>query len=139
MAAVDFQQRIERQFDSFCRTVLKNTLRTLLAQRRRKISYELPLDIDTLQIVIEPYESIHPLHAHKLDQWTAALMEDIVADAIMSLSEDQRRIILLYYFLGRSDYEIADELNMVRRTVSRHRNRALSSLRDFLGKEMAYE
>lgn len=139
MAALDFQQRIERQFDSYCRTILKNTLRTLLAQRRRKIFHEFPLDIDTLRIITEPNETTYSLHAYKLDQWTTALLEDIVADAIMSLSEDQRRIILLYYFLGHSDYEIADELNMVRRTVSRHRNRALSSLRDFLGKEMAYE
>lgn len=139
MADLEFQNRIVKQFDSYCRTVLKNTLRTLLAQRRRKTSHEYPLDLDTLRIIAEPYETAKSLRAHKLDQWTTALLEDIVADAIMSLSEDQRHIILLYYFLGRSDYEIADELNMVRRTVSRYRNRALSSLREFLGKEMAYD
>lgn len=139
MAALDFQHRIEKQFDSYCRTILKNTLRTLLAQRHRRASHESPLDIDTFRIITEPYDLAYTLRPHQLDPWTTALLGDIVADAIMSLSEDQRRIILLYYFLGFSDYEIADELNMVRRTVSRYRNKALSSLRDFLEKEMAHD
>ena len=136
MDTTDFQNRIEHQFDGYCRKVLKNSLRTLLAERRRRSSREIPLeptDIDSL------YSETRLIHSHQLDQWTSALLDDLIAEAIRSLDDEQRTIVLRYYFLGRSDYQIADEMDMVRRTVSRRRMKALSALKDYLNKEESDE
>lgn len=137
MDTMEFQNRIEHQFDSFCRTVLKNVLRTQLAERRRRASREIsvePTDINKLYAAFDVPE-MRPLHAHQLDQWTFALLDDLTAEAIRSLEDEQRTIILLYYFLGRSDYQIADEMDLVRRTVSRRRMKALSILKEYMCKE----
>ncbi len=137
MDTMEFQNRIEHQFDGYCRKVLKNALRTLLAERRRRASREIPLkptDINQLYADFDAPEMIRK-PAHQLDQWTCALVDDLIAEAIRSLDDEQRTIILLYYFLGRSDYQIADELAMVRRTVSRRRIKALSTLKEYLSKE----
>ncbi len=141
MDTTDFQNRIEHQFDGYCRKVLKNSLRTLLAERRRRTSREIPLeptDIDSLYSASDAPET-RLIHAHQLDQWTSVLLDDLIAEAIRSLDDEQRTIVLRYYFLGRSDYQIADEMDMVRRTISRRRLKALSALKDYLNKEESDE
>lgn len=138
---IEFQNRIERQFDGYCRTVLKNSLKSLLVERRRRVSREIvlePVEIDRLYSKYDVSET-RLIHAHQLDQWTSVLLDDLIAEAIYSLDDEQRTIILLYYFLGHSDYQIADEMDMVRRTVSRRRMKALYALKDYLNKEKSNE
>lgn len=138
---IEFQNRIERQFDGYCRTVLKNSLKSLLVERRRRVSREIvlePVEIDRLYSKSDVSET-RLIHAHQLDQWTSVLLDDLIAEAIYNLDDEQRTIILLYYFLGRSDYQIADEMDMVRRTVSRRRMKALYALKDYLNKEESNE
>ena len=138
---MDFQNRIEHQFDGYCRTVLRNVLRTLLAERRRRASREIPLGPTDLNKLCAAFDApeMRTMHAHQLDQWTSALLDDMIAEAIHSLDDEQRTIILLYYFLGRSDYQIADEMDLVRRTVSRRRAKALSILKEYLRREESDE
>ena len=55
--------------------------------------------------------------------------DEKIASALHGLSEEQRDIILLAYFLDMTDQEIADKLNAVRRTVQYKRVRALENMR----------
>ena len=116
-------------------------LRTLLAERRRRASREIPLGPTDLNKLCAAFDApeMRTMHAHQLDQWTSALLDDMIAEAIHSLDDEQRTIILLYYFLGRSDYQIADEMDLVRRTVSRRRAKALSILKEYLRREESDE
>lgn len=138
---IEFQNRIERQFDGYCRTVLKNSLKSLLVERRRRVSREIVLELVEIDRLYSKYDvsETRLIHAHQLDQWTSVLLDDLIAEAIYSLDDEQRTIILLYYFLGHSDYQIADEMDMVRRTVSRRRMKALYALKDYLNKEKSNE
>ena len=54
---------------------------------------------------------------------------DDLARALAELSEKKRNIILLYYFLGMHDWEIAKQMHVVRQTVSKHRTKILQELR----------
>ena len=47
--------------------------------------------------------------------------DDVIAEALQSLPERKRDIILLSYFLELSDREIGDKLNMLRSTVQYQR------------------
>lgn len=60
-----------------------------------------------------------------------------LADALHTLPNLEREIILAYYLLGYRDVLIAAQLRMKRRTVQYHRQRALNLLRDVMRREDA--
>ena len=60
------------------------------------------------------------------------IRNELLAEAVTNLSERKRKIILMSYFLDMTDYEIADELNLVRSTVTYHRESALATLRRYM-------
>ena len=58
-----------------------------------------------------------------------------LADALAQLPEGKRDVILLSYFLGMTDREISEKLNIVHQTVSKRRRATLEELREYLVKE----
>ena len=60
---------------------------------------------------------------------------NLLADAIAQLPEEKRNVILLSYFLGMSDREISERMNVVRQTISKRRLVTLKELRKYLIKE----
>jgi RNA polymerase sigma factor (sigma-70 family) len=60
---------------------------------------------------------------------------NLLAEAIAQLPEGKRDVILLSYFLGMSDREISERLNVVRQTISKRRLVTLKELREYLMKE----
>lgn len=58
-----------------------------------------------------------------------AVKNERLADALGSLSDDKRDIVLLAYFLDMTDQEIADKLNVVRRTVQYRRASSLKEMK----------
>ena len=61
--------------------------------------------------------------------------DETLAEAISALPVDRRDIILLSYFLDMSDAEIANALNMVRRSVAYRRTSTLKLLKNLMGGE----
>jgi RNA polymerase sigma factor (sigma-70 family) len=62
-----------------------------------------------------------------------------VRDALQRLRLDQRRVLVLRYFLGYSVGETAHVLRMPEGTVKTHTTRGLSALRDLLGSPVSAE
>ena len=60
---------------------------------------------------------------------------NILANALAQLPEGKRDVILLSYFLGMTDREISEKLNIVHQTVSKRRRATLKELREYLVKE----
>jgi len=56
----------------------------------------------------------------------------LLAEAVAHLSKRQQEVILLSFFLYRSDSEIAKSLNMAQSVIHYHKTKALESLRQFL-------
>ena len=59
----------------------------------------------------------------------------ILAAGLAQLPEGKRDVILLSYFLGMTDREISEKLNIVHQTVSKRRRATLKELREYLVKE----
>lgn len=57
-------------------------------------------------------------------------------EALAHLSEVQRRLIFLLFFRDLTQQQVADELGMNQRSVSREKHRALSQLRAFLTRKI---
>lgn len=73
----------------------------------------------------------------KVLEYDIAVKDELLAEALQELHDRKRDIILLSYFLGYNDVEIAERLNPVRRTVNDHRNKVLKDLKNRMeGKSM---
>ena len=60
------------------------------------------------------------------------VQDELIAEALAALSEDRRRIILLYYFLGMNDREIGEVLHLIRETVQYRRTSSLKQLKEIM-------
>ena len=128
-----YEQRIQNQFGAFCVRVLKNEARYIQRELASLQSQE---------------KSFGELTASELEQtavWDKHFIEvlglpvvvagDLLADALAQLPEGKRDVILLSYFLGMTDREISEKLNIVHQTVSKRRLVTLKELREYLMKE----
>ena len=61
--------------------------------------------------------------------------DDRLAEALNALSQDNRDIFLMYWFLDMADREIAEYMNMPRRTVNTRRHKAYRLLKELMGGE----
>ena len=61
--------------------------------------------------------------------------DEFLVDAIAQLSELKRGIILLYYFLGFRNRDIAEIYGLTETTISRYKCRALRQMKIILQKE----
>lgn len=57
------------------------------------------------------------------------VQSDEISKALNHQPRDKRDILLLAYFVEMNDREIADQLQLNQRTVSRYRKQALAALR----------
>ena len=60
---------------------------------------------------------------------------DLLAEALAQLPEGKRNVILLSYFLGMTDREIGERLNVAHQTISKRRITALKELRGYMTEE----
>lgn len=58
---------------------------------------------------------------------------DLLADALNALPQDNRDILLMYWFLELADREIGEKLSLPRRTVNHRRQRAYELLKELMG------
>ena len=63
-------------------------------------------------------------------------LDDDLAEAIKYLSEKDREILLMYFFLGMSDTEIGDRLKINRSTSFRSRKNSLEEIKKKLKENM---
>ena len=64
-----------------------------------------------------------------VQEYDIAICNDKLADALAVLSAEKRDIVLLSYFLDMTDKEIADKLDMIRRSVQYKRACSLKELK----------
>jgi RNA polymerase sigma factor (sigma-70 family) len=130
------KQTIQHQFDSFCKSVLRNAAKNYMRTIRRRIECESCFselsekDLSQLHIYDEYNESNHHF---EIDGTDVEITEDSLFCALMKLPDKKRTIVLLAGCLGKSDVEIAEKLNMVSRTVQYHRKNSMAKLREYIG------
>lgn len=120
---------VEKQFVTYCRRVLDNKARDIRRRktylRQHEIFYEELASDDLLKIATSV----------DFDSFANNNQQAIISElhqALMMLSKTQRKIIFLFYWLHKTDKEIAEELQMVRRTVNYRRHKSLNRLKKLL-------
>ena len=58
---------------------------------------------------------------------------DLLADALNTLPQDNRDILLMYWFLEMADREIAERMNLARKTINNRRLKSYRLLKELMG------
>ena len=123
-----YEQRIQNQFGGFCTRVLKNEANRIHNEYARQRELEKSLDAVTpeeLEQIAVMDKYFQDDHVFEVLGKQIVVTGDLLADAIAKLPKRKQDIILLSYFLGMTDREISEYLNVVRQAVSSHRARIL--------------
>ena len=132
-----YEQRIQNQFGAFCVKVLKNEARYIQREYTRLRDREKSLGELTASELEQTatWDKHFDEHVFEVQGLPVVVTGDLLADALAQLPEDKRDVILLSYFLGMTDREISEKLNVVHQTVSKRRLTTLKELREYLMKE----
>lgn len=127
------KKTIRHQFDSFCRKVLREEardyIRVMSRQAEREVSFS---ELSEEQMERLFVQDIYPSEQHhfNVQGYHVMVQDDRLAEALSSLSDEQRDIILLSYFLDMNDREIGEQLNIVRSTVQYRRISSITKIRE---------
>lgn len=130
-----FEEHKEHTFDCFCKKILKNETRDyykhLKYRRKNEISIsELSEDVMEQLAIWDKY--FFDTYHFEVMGFEIAVTDELLAEALKSLPQNRLEIVLLSYFLGMTDPEIAKQLNLVRRTVAYRRTSSLQHLKKFM-------
>ena len=136
------QWEIRCAFNGFCKRTLRNESMAYDRTRERRKLREIP------------FSSLSPQEENQLYTYDTYFADDeaeksfcvagkeitakLLADALHSLPEEKREAILLYYFFGMNDAEIAMLRNVPRSTIQYRRTSSFELLKRYL-EERAYD
>lgn len=125
----------QRVFDCYCKRILKNEAINIQKHNQylnsKQVSFT-ELTPEQLAQICTCDEYSTDYSRFKVLEYDIAVKDELLAEALHELPENKREIILLSYFLDYNDVEIAELLNLVRRTVNDQRNKALKDLKNRL-------
>jgi len=136
------EQDKRHAFDSFCKKVLKNEARNVYLaikrQRDKEVSFsELSArELEQLSVTDKYFATEQIFNVLGND---IIVCDETIAEALRSLPEQRRDIILLSYFLELSDGEIGEKLDLIRSTVQYQRTSTLRELKKLLEVDIANE
>jgi hypothetical protein len=126
----------QHAFDSFCKKVLKceacNGYREISRRKKHSIPFsELPEDTMEQFATYDRYPWEY--NTFVLGGDVILIENDLLADALNSLPQDNRDILLMYWFLEMADREIAERMNLARKTINNRRLKSYRLLKELMG------
>lgn len=133
MKKLTSEEDTQRVFDCYCKRILKNEAINIQKHNQymnsRQVSFS-ELTPEQLAQICTCDEYSSDYSRFKVLEYDIAVKDELLAEALQELPERKRDIILLSYFLDYNDVEIAELLNLVRRTVNDQRSKALKDLKN---------
>lgn len=128
----------QHAFDSYCKKVLKyeayNGYREISRRQKRFTSLEELSEAEMAQLAV--YDR-YPWEYTTFPVGGAVILieDDGLAEALLGLSQEDREIFMMHWFLRMTDAQIARYINMPRRTVNTRRHKAYRLLKELMGGE----
>ena len=128
----------QHAFDSYCKRSIKNEAMNAYTQlrkrSRREVSLsELPEDAMAQLAVYDRYSWEYT--TFPVGGAVILIEDDRLAEALLAMSQEDRDIFMMHWFLNMVDREIAEYMNMARRTVNTRRQKAYRLLKELMGGE----
>lgn len=133
----DYEMTIRHQYDRICCLALKceaiDYFRRINIQRKREVMFCEMSEAELNRLyTMDQYRA--EKHQMTVLGYEIEITDDLLAEALKVLTKRKRDIILLSFFQGMSDAEIARRLDLVRSTVNEHKKRSLEILKNFMEK-----
>ena len=135
MTEIELQEYHEHAFDAFCKRVIRNA--TVDAFRSSKRKQKREVDIDDPMIAY-----IHSIQTHDtyslysrtyyVKNQAITVRDKHLGEALQYIIPQKRAVILLSYFAGYNDTEVANILGVSPTSISRRKKSALLRLRELL-------
>ena len=128
----------QHAFDSYCKRSIKNEAMNAYTQlrkrSRREVSLsELPEDAMAQLAVYDRYSWEYT--TFPIGGAVILIEDDRLAEALLGLSQEDREIFMMHWFLRMTDEQIARYMDMARRTVNTRRHKAYQLLKELMGGE----
>lgn len=123
---------VRHQFDCVCKQALRHEVIDYQRYRNCKSKHEIlisELSLNEMDNLFSMDEYCIDYYIFRVLGYNIEVKDMLLAEALQSLSERKRNVVLLYYYMDMTDAEIARELNLVRSTIQEHRKRSLELLR----------
>ena len=138
MVSPENKLHIECAFDAFSKNVMRfearTGRRTIIRRQQREISFEYLLEeryfgaSDLIDSFIAQPTHEFQTHFH-VRGYTVAIENEHLASALVKLPEQKRDYILLLFFLGFKEKEVAKMYGLKGHTINYQKNRSLKLLR----------
>ena len=130
-----YEKTIEHQFDSFCKTVMRNFARDIYDENKRRnerlISLEALTMAELSQLsIFDDYDSNYIIMASY--DYDIRIEDVLIAQAIGQLTKRKQDIILLSFFLSMTNADIATLMDLAESTVHYHKTNALKELKELM-------
>lgn len=126
------EKRLVAMFDSFTKTVARNFSRNLKRAKENRDKHFLGEPIDCILELLS-HEDRYPSDYFVLfaDELSCVVYSETLYKALLSLPENQRKVLLLDFWYDLTDEEIAKRMEVTVRTVYNYRQRAFRAIRIF--------
>ena len=132
MTLQEFHAYQEQTFDSYCKTVIKRESIKTKMERARRAGLEIGLsELPDYELQKLSCEDVYDLERASffVGDTLVTVRDHTLAQALATLPPHRRAVILLSYFLGKSDTEIGSILHLAPSTVRYRRSTTLPRLR----------
>ena len=129
------KETIQHQYDALIKKVLKGEAKNYLIELVKRAGREVYFsDLSERELnkffVTDTYASDY--FNFEVAGYDIIVKNDLLGEALGTLPDKKRDIVLMSYFLDMSDDEIGTLLNVVRSTVFRHRKNALAKIKQYM-------
>ena len=132
-------ERIEHIFDSYCKKCLKreaiNIQQHIKWRGEREIAFSAMSTRELAELAVTD-EYFTDEYVFSVFGENVGVSDADLAEALNKLPADRRDIVLMSYFFDMTDKEIAERLNMARRTVAYRRTSTLKDLKKIMESEV---
>jgi len=130
---------VMHQFDRKCKLALEGERidyeRHIMYRRKHEILFSEMSEKESCSLfVMDEYEL--EKYCFQACGYDVEVKDVLLAEALKTLTERKRDVILLSYFMEMSDADIARHLQLVRSTVHEHRTRSLKLLKNMMEKSI---
>jgi RNA polymerase sigma factor (sigma-70 family) len=139
MESKPFEVKAAEAYDSYCKKIIRYAALDCHNSRSRQLKHEATFSELSVQEAAQlAATDKYFMDSHKFDVLgeTVSVLSDSLVEALTDLPPIYRKIVLVSFFFNMTDKEIAELLNMKRRTVAYHRAKTLSLLKKIMETEL---
>lgn len=116
-------------FDCFVKTVMRNEYRDAAAEKKRIQNREAKPDLMNVPEIEDVYPSEHFILDN--EKYPCLIASDWIYDAMLELPKTQRETLILEFWYGYGDQEIAAYFHVTLRTIYNWRQKAFTAIRKY--------